>query len=59
MHEESVDTLTIGEEGAPPSAPVGATRRVQIANFVLFQVAWFAAVLGAADAGRRWVRLLS
>jgi len=54
MHEESVDTLTIGEEGAPPSAPVGATRRVQIANFVLFQVAWFAAVLGAAD---RWPAL--
>lgn len=31
-----------------PHAPVAPTRGVQIANFVVFQSAWFAAVLGAA-----------
>ncbi|MES1162434.1 MAG: DUF2878 family protein, partial [Rhizobacter sp.] len=32
----------------PLSLPVAPTRPVQIANFVVFQAAWFAAVLGAA-----------
>ena len=32
----------------PQRTPVAPTRALQIANFVVFQTAWFAAVLGAA-----------
>jgi len=32
----------------PPSTSIAPTRAVQIANLVVFQAAWFAAVLGAA-----------
>ena len=32
--------------GTPPNA--APTRAVQLSNFVVFQLAWFAAVLGAA-----------
>lgn len=35
-------------QGTARSEPVAPTRRLQIANFVVFQAAWFAAVLGAA-----------
>lgn len=37
-----------------PLAPVAPTRGVQIANFVVFQSAWFAAVLGAAHQIPLW-----
>jgi hypothetical protein len=37
-----------------PRAPVAPTRAVQIANFVVFQSAWFAAVLGAAHQIPLW-----
>lgn len=33
---------------------IAPTRRVQIANFVVFQAAWFAAVLGAAHHAPLW-----
>ena len=38
----------------PSSASVAPTRRLQIANFVVFQAAWFAAVLGAAHRIPLW-----
>lgn len=37
-----------------PLAPVAPSRRVQAANFVVFQSAWFAAVLGAAHQTPLW-----
>jgi Protein of unknown function (DUF2878) len=43
-------TLTAATSSAAPSAVQAErpTRTIQLANFVLFQAAWFAAVLGAA-----------
>jgi hypothetical protein len=37
-----------------PAAPVAPTRGIQLANFVVFQGAWFAAVLGAAHGLPAW-----
>lgn len=39
---------------ASPGAPVAPTRGMQVANFVVFQAAWFAAVLGAAHHMPLW-----
>lgn len=39
---------------AAPSAVTAPTRAVQFANFVVFQAAWFAAVLGAAHRVPAW-----
>lgn len=41
-------------QGTARSEPVAPTRRLQIANFVVFQAAWFAAVLGAAHQRPLW-----
>ena len=41
-------TVVALDAAEPSSWPVAPTRAVQIANFVVFQAAWFAAVLGAA-----------
>jgi hypothetical protein len=38
----------------PTGAPTAPTRGVQLANFVIFQAAWFAAVLGAAHQLPLW-----
>lgn len=54
MHVTCAKTFTVGAEGEARSVPGGATRRVQIVSFVLFQIAWFAAVMGAAH---RWPTL--
>lgn len=39
---------------AVPKAPAAPTRGMQLANFVVFQLAWFAAVLGAAHRLPLW-----
>ena len=43
-------SVTMTALGAPQliGSPVAPTRALQVANFVVFQAAWFAAVLGAA-----------
>lgn len=43
----TIHTLDIGVFRNTP-APSAPTRRLQVVNFVVFQAAWFAAVLGAA-----------
>ena len=49
----SVTALAL-DTSAPRSNPVAPTRPMQIANFVVFQAAWFAAVLGAAHQIPLW-----
>ncbi len=46
-------TLDVGVFKNPP-APTAPTRTLQIVNFVVFQAAWFAAVLGAAHGVPLW-----
>ncbi|MDE2094486.1 MAG: DUF2878 domain-containing protein [Burkholderiales bacterium] len=47
-------TAPAGAGSATPARAAKPTRAIQIANFVVFQAAWFAAVLGAAHGLPLW-----
>lgn len=47
-------TAAVGSHFVEASAPARPTRAIQFANFVVFQAAWFAAVLGAAHQRPLW-----
>lgn len=54
MQGAPAETVTAGDAGLHGALPHGPARSEQIVNFVLFQLAWFAAVIGAAA---RWPAL--
>lgn len=54
MENASAETIRLAADAAARTGVAGPKRSTVIANFVLFQLAWFAAVLGAAY---RWPAL--